>query len=228
MLSEGAEAATAAFSVGYESPSQFSREYARLFGAPPRRDVEALKPQGGLPGAHGQTARRRPQDRLSKSLRLAAADRPCHNHRRELLGVALMTAAPRLPVDSHRQHTRKSLTQKAACLCLGKEVGAGFERTRERKRVEPGAFRSSRRQRRAHAELAGTPRGVAHCLNLGNRSCAETRPPPDRTRTRAVTSGQSQRQRLKVPSAFASRTGPHRTNAGLLEHPSPAVGRDFR
>jgi AraC-like DNA-binding protein len=47
MLSDGAEAATAAFSVGYESPSQFSREYARLFGAPPRRDVEALRPGRG-------------------------------------------------------------------------------------------------------------------------------------------------------------------------------------
>ena len=46
MLSDGAEAATAAFGVGYESPSQFSREYARLFGAPPRRDIQALKPQG--------------------------------------------------------------------------------------------------------------------------------------------------------------------------------------
>lgn len=60
MLSEGAEAATAAFSVGYESPSQFSREYARMFGAPPRRDVEALKPQAGLPGARGHAARRPP------------------------------------------------------------------------------------------------------------------------------------------------------------------------
>lgn len=33
---------TAAFEVGYESPSQFSREYARMFGAPPRRDIAAL------------------------------------------------------------------------------------------------------------------------------------------------------------------------------------------
>lgn len=50
MLSDGADAATAAFGVGYESPSQFSREYARLFGAPPRRDVEALRqpPAGRL------------------------------------------------------------------------------------------------------------------------------------------------------------------------------------
>jgi AraC-like DNA-binding protein len=34
---------TAAFQVGYESPSQFSREYSRMFGAPPLRDVAALR-----------------------------------------------------------------------------------------------------------------------------------------------------------------------------------------
>jgi AraC-like DNA-binding protein len=43
MLGDGLDAAEAAFRVGYESPSQFSREYRRLFGAPPRRDVAALK-----------------------------------------------------------------------------------------------------------------------------------------------------------------------------------------
>ena len=43
MLGEGLDAAGAAFRVGYESPSQFSREYRRLFGAPPRQDVAALK-----------------------------------------------------------------------------------------------------------------------------------------------------------------------------------------
>src|SRR5207248_6720806 len=42
MLGEGIDAAEAAFRVGYESPSQFGREYLRLFGAPPRRDVAAL------------------------------------------------------------------------------------------------------------------------------------------------------------------------------------------
>jgi transcriptional regulator GlxA family with amidase domain len=31
------------FSVGYDSPSQFSREYARLFGAPPSRDTAVLR-----------------------------------------------------------------------------------------------------------------------------------------------------------------------------------------
>src|SRR5205814_9257101 len=43
MLGEGLDAAEAAFRVGYESPSQFSREYRRMFGSPPRRDVTALK-----------------------------------------------------------------------------------------------------------------------------------------------------------------------------------------
>jgi AraC-like DNA-binding protein len=43
MLSEHADAASAAFKVGYESPSQFSREYSRLFGAPPKRDIEVLR-----------------------------------------------------------------------------------------------------------------------------------------------------------------------------------------
>jgi AraC-like DNA-binding protein len=43
MLGEGLDAASASFRVGYESPSQFSREYRRLFGAPPRQDVAALR-----------------------------------------------------------------------------------------------------------------------------------------------------------------------------------------
>jgi AraC-like DNA-binding protein len=43
MLSEQLDAATAAFQVGYESPSQFSREYNRTFGAPPLRDVVKLR-----------------------------------------------------------------------------------------------------------------------------------------------------------------------------------------
>lgn len=42
MLTERMDAATAAFQVGYESPSQFSREYNRLFGAPPLRDIKGL------------------------------------------------------------------------------------------------------------------------------------------------------------------------------------------
>jgi AraC-like DNA-binding protein len=40
MLNEGLDAASAAFEVGYESASQFSREYSRFFGAPPMRDVK--------------------------------------------------------------------------------------------------------------------------------------------------------------------------------------------
>jgi AraC-like DNA-binding protein len=40
---ETSDAASVAFQVGYESPSQFSREYHRLFGQPPMRDVERLR-----------------------------------------------------------------------------------------------------------------------------------------------------------------------------------------
>ena len=43
MLSEGANASNAAFAVGYESVSQFTREYGRLFGLPPVRDTAAAK-----------------------------------------------------------------------------------------------------------------------------------------------------------------------------------------
>jgi AraC-like DNA-binding protein len=43
MLTEHQDAATAAFQVGYESPSQFSREYKRLFGAPPLQDITKLR-----------------------------------------------------------------------------------------------------------------------------------------------------------------------------------------
>lgn len=44
MVNGAVNAEAAAYRVGYESPSQFSREYSRMFGAPPRRDVVALKP----------------------------------------------------------------------------------------------------------------------------------------------------------------------------------------
>jgi AraC-like DNA-binding protein len=43
MLNNDLDAATAAFEVGYESPSQFNREYRRFFGQPPLRDVRAMR-----------------------------------------------------------------------------------------------------------------------------------------------------------------------------------------
>jgi AraC-like DNA-binding protein len=43
MLTEHLDATTAAFQVGYESPSQFSREYSRLFGNSPLRDITNLR-----------------------------------------------------------------------------------------------------------------------------------------------------------------------------------------
>lgn len=43
MLADDVDAATVAFEVGYESASQFNREYSRLFGQPPIRDIKALR-----------------------------------------------------------------------------------------------------------------------------------------------------------------------------------------
>lgn len=43
MLSEGTAASSAAFAVGYESVSQFTREYGRMFGSPPVRDTDAVR-----------------------------------------------------------------------------------------------------------------------------------------------------------------------------------------
>nr|WP_132077021.1 AraC family transcriptional regulator [Sinorhizobium americanum] len=42
MLAESLDATTAALRVGYESPTQFSREYRRAFGHPPLRDIKAI------------------------------------------------------------------------------------------------------------------------------------------------------------------------------------------
>jgi AraC-like DNA-binding protein len=43
LLSQSMSVQAAAFEVGYESPSQFSREYTRLFGAPPKRELTTAK-----------------------------------------------------------------------------------------------------------------------------------------------------------------------------------------
>ncbi|MGM7722248.1 AraC family transcriptional regulator N-terminal domain-containing protein [Metabacillus sp. Hm71] len=43
LLTESTDAADVAFRVGYESPSQFSREYSRMFGLPPREDIKRMR-----------------------------------------------------------------------------------------------------------------------------------------------------------------------------------------
>jgi AraC-like DNA-binding protein len=47
MLDQGASASSAAFEVGYESVSQFTREYARLFKVPPKRDALRIRSASG-------------------------------------------------------------------------------------------------------------------------------------------------------------------------------------
>jgi len=49
MLMDGLDAASAAFEVGYESASQFNREYGRFFGQPPMRDIRTLRSPGAQP-----------------------------------------------------------------------------------------------------------------------------------------------------------------------------------
>jgi AraC-like DNA-binding protein len=49
MLMDGLNAASAAFEAGYESASQFNREYSRLFGQPPMRDMRALRSPSAPP-----------------------------------------------------------------------------------------------------------------------------------------------------------------------------------
>jgi AraC-like DNA-binding protein len=49
MLVDGLDAASAAFEVGYESATQFNREYSRLFGLPPMRDIRTLRAPGAAP-----------------------------------------------------------------------------------------------------------------------------------------------------------------------------------
>ncbi len=56
MLNENLDAGNASGGVGYESASQFNREYSRLFGAPPQRDIARMRTAGELSSA---SARRR-------------------------------------------------------------------------------------------------------------------------------------------------------------------------
>ena len=49
MLLDELDATTAAYEVGYESVSQFNREYSRLFGQPPMRDIKAIRSAGPKP-----------------------------------------------------------------------------------------------------------------------------------------------------------------------------------
>lgn len=64
MLAHGRGAAAAGFEVGYESATQFSREYRRLFGQPPARDVSAAR---ALARADGGVAHRAPQPADARS-----------------------------------------------------------------------------------------------------------------------------------------------------------------
>ena len=79
MLTGGLDATTAAYEVGYESVSQFSREYSRFFGNPPMRDVKALRGGKASPNRRGLTRKApalRPEgsERKNSSLLPMASD----------------------------------------------------------------------------------------------------------------------------------------------------------
>lgn len=52
MLNQGLDAGASGLKVGYESVTQFSREYARLFGQPPLRDIKQLRDQESTHATH--------------------------------------------------------------------------------------------------------------------------------------------------------------------------------
>lgn len=58
LLSEALDAATVSRRVGYESASQFSREYRRFFGIPPMQDIERIRAASGMSGRASVTIAR--------------------------------------------------------------------------------------------------------------------------------------------------------------------------
>ncbi len=56
MVRQGITAAVASQSVGYESPSQFNREFKRLFGLPPAEETRRMRENFALPPAHAASA----------------------------------------------------------------------------------------------------------------------------------------------------------------------------
>ena len=54
MVTRALNVEAAAFEVGYESPCQFSREYARMFGSPPKQDLKRLQAVFAADVAHDE------------------------------------------------------------------------------------------------------------------------------------------------------------------------------
>jgi AraC-like DNA-binding protein len=75
LLSSAEDAASVGFDVGYESPSQFNREYRRMFGAPPGRDMVrqrlSLSAKGSRSSGHSGTDNS-PAAKKSRHLRTAS------------------------------------------------------------------------------------------------------------------------------------------------------------
>ena len=76
MISNAVNVEEASYQVGYESPSQFSREYARMFGVPPRRDTKAMRDPAPDDGSRLPRGRKRnsPPHRQRPSVMLRRQD----------------------------------------------------------------------------------------------------------------------------------------------------------
>jgi AraC-like DNA-binding protein len=70
MTEDGETAEGSAFTVGYNSPSQFSREYSRMFGTPPLRDALKIRKTGDKGEAFGGSARNMVTDRAHPAAKL--------------------------------------------------------------------------------------------------------------------------------------------------------------
>ena len=67
MLNESLDAGSASVRVGYESASQFSREYSRLFGAPPQRDITRMRLAPAAGGGGSRRTGARPTERGTRT-----------------------------------------------------------------------------------------------------------------------------------------------------------------
>ena len=126
MLNENLDARGAAASVGYESTSQFSREYRRLFGAPPHRDVTHAGRSWG-PSRRPNLSQADPfVDRVRAADRLVR--RSCRAERRDYGWGQRMGAPPRLKTELDTRPGRHAVVVPLPGVRAGSNAAGRFDR----------------------------------------------------------------------------------------------------